>query len=394
MATRFDARICVVQLLYAQDLESLDFVDRADDYFTTQKIKNKQKDFASALLKGILSFKDEIDLLIRHFLKDWDLDRLGVLEKAILRLGIYEVLFTETDNAVAINESLQLVREFYNEEKKTINLINGMLDAISKTSKEDLEDFKLSQKELLLQKEEEQRLKLAALEKEVNARENIKKDRLRRRQDSKGTRRERPKEGSFKAGEFKDFKDKRPRKESFGGTKDFKRKETREEFQKEDSKRGSFKDKDYKKRDLKDTGFKKNFKDKKSFGDKNYKDRDIKDKDSKNFRDKKDFKFGDTRDSRGTRDFKKTYRRETDKRKVEGERTRDFKDSASTSSSRTFRAKGFSNLSSTTTMSNKESKNTQEKPVSKKSRRDNENKTVYSPRSTEQRRKPIPSKKP
>ncbi|PAF50058.1 transcription antitermination factor NusB [Helicobacter sp. 13S00401-1] len=432
MATRFHARVCVVQLLYAQELESLEFVEKAEDYFDNQGIKNKQREFANSLLKGILSSQSEIDLLIRHFLKDWDLDRLGVLEKAILRLGIYEVIFTQTDNAVVINESLQLVREFYDDEEKTKNLINAILDSISNANKEDLEGFKATQLELLTQKEKEERLKLQALEKELLAKEAIKKDRVRRRQDSKPRefkdrefRTRDSKTREFKDRDFKtrdsktrefkdrDFKTRDSRKESFkeGGFKNKKdfRENDNSKFKKDEDKRprrdfsqskeGS-KDRQDKRSfgDFKDRSFKKegNFKDK----------RDFKDKDS--FKDKKD--FGDRGFKKdNTEGFKRSFKKEGDFRgkKDFGDRKdlkdkRDFKDKdykKDTSQSRVFRAKGFSSLSTkTTTFKESNLKETKDHAKStnfkKGSTKTDENKTVRSPRPTNQGRKPSPSKKP
>ena len=69
-----------------------------------------------------------IDSLANKYLKDWTMDRLNKVDQAIIRLGIYELMYTDTPSVVSINEAIQLSKK-YSDEKVT-KMINGVLDKI------------------------------------------------------------------------------------------------------------------------------------------------------------------------------------------------------------------------------------------------------------------------
>ena len=71
-----------------------------------------------------------IDEAINLHLKEWNLSEIGTIERAILRLGAYEILYSELDNAVVINEAIELAKKLCNETSP--KFINGVLDAICK----------------------------------------------------------------------------------------------------------------------------------------------------------------------------------------------------------------------------------------------------------------------
>ncbi len=130
MATRHQARMAVVSLLYAYDLGNQSIADFSDEILEEKKIRNKQRDFALDLFKGVTEHLSEIDEAIVKHLKDWDFDRLGSIERATLRLGAYEIMFGELDSAVIINEAIEVAKAFGSEQSP--KFINGVLDAISK----------------------------------------------------------------------------------------------------------------------------------------------------------------------------------------------------------------------------------------------------------------------
>jgi N utilization substance protein B len=130
MATRHQARMAVVSLLYAYDLGNQTIADFSDEILEEKKIRNKQRDFALDLFKGVTEHLAEIDEAIVKHLKDWDFDRLGSIERATLRLGGYEIMFGELDSAVIINEAIEVAKAFGSEQSP--KFINGVLDAISK----------------------------------------------------------------------------------------------------------------------------------------------------------------------------------------------------------------------------------------------------------------------
>ncbi len=130
MATRHHARMAVVSLLYAYDLGNQSIADYTDEILEDKKIRNKQKEFALDLFRGVMEHLPAVDEAIVKHLKDWDFERLGSVERATLRLGAYEIMNTDLDSAVVINEAIEVSKAFGTEQSP--KFINGVLDAISK----------------------------------------------------------------------------------------------------------------------------------------------------------------------------------------------------------------------------------------------------------------------
>ena len=130
MATRRQARAAVIGLLYAYDLGNEEISKFFEDILEEKKIRNKQREFSAKLFKGTIDNLKTIDEAIAKHLKDWSFDELGKIEKAILRLGAYEILIDKNDKAVVINEAIELAKELADE--KSHQFINGVLDAIDK----------------------------------------------------------------------------------------------------------------------------------------------------------------------------------------------------------------------------------------------------------------------
>ncbi|MFQ6342428.1 transcription antitermination factor NusB [Campylobacter sp. VTCC 70190] len=129
MATRHQVRQSVISLLYAFELNSKNntFVDEILD---EKKIRNEQKNFTLNLYYGILDNLDKIDERLNLFLNENKITDLGHIERAILRLGAYELLFTDTPSAIIINEAIELAKELANDNSP--KFINGVLDSLIK----------------------------------------------------------------------------------------------------------------------------------------------------------------------------------------------------------------------------------------------------------------------
>ena len=127
MATRHQVRQAVVSLLYAKEFsgENKDFLK---DFLKEKKIKNEQERFTISLYEGILSNLKNLDENVAKFLKE---DSLCEIDKAILRLGAYELLYTDTQSAVVINEAVELAKELSYE--NSAKFINDILDSLSKS---------------------------------------------------------------------------------------------------------------------------------------------------------------------------------------------------------------------------------------------------------------------
>jgi len=85
-------------------------------------------EFVKDIVYGVITYKDELDKLANEYLEDWKITRLGNTDQSILRMGIYELLYTDTPDIVAINESIELAKLYSDDSVR--KMINGVLDKI------------------------------------------------------------------------------------------------------------------------------------------------------------------------------------------------------------------------------------------------------------------------
>ena len=142
-ATRRQAREWAIQMLTAADLNPPDDVaafmaaywtqvsdlDEEDGGPTTAK--GKLKAFAEERVAGVLGSLQEIDALLVPFLENWDLYRLGTVERMVLRMGVWELKNTDVPKPVVINEAIDLANWFSTPKSRT--LVNGVLDKFAKS---------------------------------------------------------------------------------------------------------------------------------------------------------------------------------------------------------------------------------------------------------------------
>ncbi len=125
MATRHQARLAAISLLYSQDMNG-GGEDFADEYLEEKRIRNEQRNWTLALLRGASENLAAVDALIDENLKEFKLAEISALERAILRLGAYELRFTDTDAGIVINEAINSAKEL----GISPRFINGVLDAL------------------------------------------------------------------------------------------------------------------------------------------------------------------------------------------------------------------------------------------------------------------------
>ena len=128
MATRHQARTAVIGLLYAYELGNENIAKFSDEILEEGKIRNKQREFSHTLFDGTIENLAMLDAEIEKHLTEWDFDDIGKVEKAIMRLGAYEILVAKTDKAIIINEAVELAKTLADE--KSPQFINGVLDAL------------------------------------------------------------------------------------------------------------------------------------------------------------------------------------------------------------------------------------------------------------------------
>ena len=87
-----------------------------------------ENDFVNELVNGVITNQDKISSIANKYLMDWNIDRLSKVDKAILSIGIYELIYTDTPSVVAINEAIELSKK-YSDEKVT-RMLNAALDKV------------------------------------------------------------------------------------------------------------------------------------------------------------------------------------------------------------------------------------------------------------------------
>ena len=90
-------------------------------------------EYVTRTLDDIFEKKNEIDEIITNNLKDWKLERLSKMDRQILRISTYEILFTDIPYKVSINEAVELSKK-YSEKDDSYKFINGVLKGIVETS--------------------------------------------------------------------------------------------------------------------------------------------------------------------------------------------------------------------------------------------------------------------
>ena len=87
-----------------------------------------ENEFVNEVVYGVIEKKEEIDEIANKYLTGWKISRLGNTDQAILRMGIYELLYTKTPEVVAINEAIELAKNYSDDDVR--KMINGVLDKV------------------------------------------------------------------------------------------------------------------------------------------------------------------------------------------------------------------------------------------------------------------------
>ena len=93
-----------------------------------KEVTDMDNEFVKEIVYGVLTYKKDIDKLANKYLDGWTIDRLGNTDIAILRIGIFELLYTNTPDVVAINEAIELAKTYSDDSVR--KMINGVLDKI------------------------------------------------------------------------------------------------------------------------------------------------------------------------------------------------------------------------------------------------------------------------
>ncbi len=129
MATRRDGREWALQIIFSLDLNTRTDLDKVFEYFFEVHADSDEqtREFTEAIVKGVVENRLKIDEKIEAYAEHWKLRRMGVVDRNVLRIAIYELMFCkDIPAAVVLNEAIDLAKYFSNSDSG--RFVNGILD--------------------------------------------------------------------------------------------------------------------------------------------------------------------------------------------------------------------------------------------------------------------------
>ncbi len=132
MSIRRDGREWAVQMMFRLDMNPCDNEQLFDEFFSAIDAKKKAREFAEMLVKGVREHRDEIDALIEKYAENWDLNRMATIDRNVMRMAIYEMLYCDDiPPVVSINEAVDIAKYFNKADSG--RFVNGILDKIRRS---------------------------------------------------------------------------------------------------------------------------------------------------------------------------------------------------------------------------------------------------------------------
>lgn len=125
--TRSELRIKIMTILYQINIYAKNKIDYQVEH-VMKDVLEVENEFVKDVVYGVITYQNEIDAIANRYLNNWTIDRLGNTDQAILRIGIYELLYTSTPEIVAINEAIELAKAYSDDEVR--KMINAVLDNV------------------------------------------------------------------------------------------------------------------------------------------------------------------------------------------------------------------------------------------------------------------------
>ncbi len=130
MGQRHKARCVVLEVLYSVEVGAAEKVKSNLEYCSDlHNLADEGREFATKLFDTVFNNLEAIDEILKQHIKNWDINRLAIVDKNVLRLGVGEIkFFPETPVKVAIDESIELAKRYGSADSG--RFVNGVLDAI------------------------------------------------------------------------------------------------------------------------------------------------------------------------------------------------------------------------------------------------------------------------
>jgi len=134
MGGRRLSREMALKTLFQIDLVDANIEETIKYTFENDKFSDAVKEFTLTLVKGVMSNLSEIDKVISDYTNNWSLERITNIDRNILRIAIYEILYLENiPKSVSINEAVELAKKYGT--KNSFSFVNGVLGKIDKDAK-------------------------------------------------------------------------------------------------------------------------------------------------------------------------------------------------------------------------------------------------------------------
>ena len=131
MGKRRRAREAAIQYHFWRDLQHGEAPKKLDDFWEFCPVKSNVREFAEPLIAGMVEHLDEIDERIRKYCENYNLNRISAVDRNVLRLAIYEMLYRDDiPPVVSINEAIEVAKTFGGAESG--KFVNGILDRVRK----------------------------------------------------------------------------------------------------------------------------------------------------------------------------------------------------------------------------------------------------------------------
>jgi len=136
MGSRRKARECALQILFELEFSPDQLEEILKDYWAAQPVKAEVKEYATWMVEGLRQHRAEIDRTIEQASEHWRLDRMAMVDRNILRMAVFELLFEKTlPPPIIIDEAIEVARKFSGDEAAVF--VNGILDGIYKSLEKD-----------------------------------------------------------------------------------------------------------------------------------------------------------------------------------------------------------------------------------------------------------------
>ena len=130
MGTRRKARTIALQALYEVDSVGRQAEVVVERLLVEAELSEENNAFVRGMVSGVVQNKDEIDCSIRRFAPAWPVEQIAVIDRNILRLAIFEILFdNKVPVKVAISEAVELAKSFGSE--NSAKFVNGVLGSVN-----------------------------------------------------------------------------------------------------------------------------------------------------------------------------------------------------------------------------------------------------------------------